>query len=220
MINSSIENIDLGIYRVAEFDLSLQKYINKITVNNDTGVSINEYQNKDKTLVKTEIASRQMASSTVIIEYKIVVKNEGNVPGYAKKIVDYIPDDLKFSAELNPNAYIGKDGNIYSEELSKTVINPGESKEITLVLSKKMTGENTGTVVNTAEIAEDYNILGLQDKNSTPGNKSEKENDLGSANVVITVRTGQIVIYTTLIISVLGILFVGIYSIKKYVIKN
>ena len=52
------------------------------------------------------------------------------------------------------------------------------------------------------------------------GNKSEKENDLGSANVVITVRTGQIVIYTTLIISVLGILFVGIYSIKKYVIKN
>lgn len=83
-----------------------------------------------------------------------------------------------------------------------------------------MTGENTGTVVNTAEIAEDYNILGLQDKNSTPGNKSEKENDLGSANVVITVRTGQIVIYTTLIISVLGILFVGIYSIKKYVIKN
>lgn len=220
MLNSSIENIDLGIYRVAEFDLSLQKYINKITVNNDTGVSINEYQNKDKTLVKTEIASRQMASSTVIIEYKIVVKNEGNVPGYAKKIVDYIPDDLKFSAELNPNAYIGKDGNIYSEELSKTVINPGESKEITLVLSKKMTGENTGTVVNTAEIAEDYNILGLQDKNSTPGNKSEKENDLGSANVVITVRTGQIVIYTTLIISVLGILFVGIYSIKKYVIKN
>ena len=83
-----------------------------------------------------------------------------------------------------------------------------------------MTGENTGTVVNTAEIAEDYNILGLQDKNSTPGNKSEKENDLGSANVVITVRTGQIIIYTTLIISVLGILFVGIYSIKKYVIKN
>lgn len=220
MINSSIENIDLGIYRVAEFDLSLQKYINKITVNNDAGVSINEYQNKNKTLVKTEIAARQMASSTVIIEYKIVVKNEGNVPGYAKKIVDYIPDDLKFSAELNPNAYVGKDGNIYSEELSKTVINPGESKEITLVLSKKMTGENTGTVVNTAEIAEDYNILGLQDKNSTPGNKSEKENDLGSANVVITVRTGQIVIYTTLIISVLGILFVGIYSIKKYVIKN
>ena len=75
-------------------------------------------------------------------------------------------------------------------------------------------------VVNTAEIAEDYNILGLQDKNPTPGNKSEKENDLGSANVVITVRTGQIIIYTTLIISVLGILFVGIYSIKKYVIKN
>lgn len=220
MIDSNIENIDLGIYRVAEFDLSLQKYINKITVNNDSGVFINEYQGKDKTLVKTEIAARQMASSTVIIEYKIVVKNEGNVPGYAKKIVDYIPNDLKFSAELNPNAYIGKDGNVYSEELAKTVINPGESKEITLILSKKMTGENTGTVVNTAEIAEDYNILGLEDKNSTPANKKEKENDQGSASVVITVRTGQIVIYTTLIISVLGILFVGIYSIKKYVIKN
>ncbi len=44
----------------------------------------------------------------------------------------------------------------------KTVINPGESKEITLVLSKKMTGENTGTVVNTAEIA-----VGLQHTRTT-----------------------------------------------------
>ena len=218
ILDADVNNIDIGIYETEKFDLSLNKYVSKVTVNNNSGVTTYDYNGKDKTLVKVDIPAKYMSSSTVIIEYKIQVKNEGEVPGYAKKVVDYIPDGLKFNTELNPKAYLGKDGNIYSEELADTIINPGESKEITLILTKKMTDTNTGTVVNEAEIAESYNELGLEDINSEPGNKDEKENDFGSASTIITVKTGQIVIYTTLIVGVIAMLAVGIYMIKKYVI--
>lgn len=218
--NEDINNIDIGIYETEKFDLSLQKYVNKITINNNAGVVTYDYTGQNKTLTKVDIPAKYMNESTVIIEYKLVVKNEGDVAGYARKIVDYLPNDLKFNSELNKQAYLGKDGNIYSEELAQTIINPGEIKEITLILTKQMTTENTGTIVNKAEIAEDYNDLGLEDVNSTPGNNNEKENDLAYANAIITVKTGQAAMYTALILGVIAILAIGIYTIKKYVIKN
>lgn len=218
--DANIRDIDIGLYLSPIFDLSLNKYINRVTVNNKQGVSAYEYVNQNKTLAKVDIPAKYIDESTAIIEYKIVVKNEGTVPGYAKKIVDYIPNDLKFNSELNPQAYLGKDGNIYSEELAQTIINPGESKEITLILTKQMTEDNTGTTSNKAEIAEAYNTLGIEDTNSKPANKNEKENDLGMANTIITVKTGQFIGYTTLTLTVIAILAVGIYEIKKYVVKT
>ena len=38
-------------------------------------------------------------------EYAITVKNEGEVEGYTKKIVDYMPKELEFSTELNNSWY-------------------------------------------------------------------------------------------------------------------
>ena len=218
--DGNIRDIDIGLYLTPTFDLSLNKYINKVTVNSGSKMTTYEYDNQNKTLAKIDIPAKQMATSTVILEYKIVVTNEGTVPGYAKKIVDYLPEDLKFSTELNSGAYLGKDGNIYSEELADTLINPGESKEITIVLTKKMTDTNTGTIINEAEIAESYNELGLTDINSEAGNKDEKENDLGAAKTIISVKTGEVVIYTTLIVAVITILAAGVYLIKKYVVKK
>ena len=218
--DGNIRDIDIGLYLTPTFDLSLNKYINKVTVNSGSKMTTYEYDNQNKTLAKIDIPAKQMATSTVILEYKIVVTNEGTVPGYAKKIVDYLPEDLKFSTELNSGAYLGKDGNIYSEELADTLINPGESKEITIILTKKMTDTNTGTIINEAEIAESYNELGLDDVNSEAGNRDEKENDLGAAKTIISVKTGEVVIYTTLIVAVITILAAGVYLIKKYVVKK
>ena len=76
----------------------------------------------------------------------------------------------------------------------------GESKELTLVLTKSMTENNTGLVNNTAEIAEAYNELGLADSNSTPGNKTQGENDMSSADVIISIKTGEKIFYITLIV--------------------
>ena len=65
---------------------------------------------------------------------------------------------------------------------------------------------NTGNVNNTAEIEESYNELGLQDSNSTPGNNASGENDIGSADVIVSIRTGGVVYMTIGIIAVIIVL--------------
>ena len=216
--SENLNNIDLGIYESDKFDLSLEKYISKITVNNKSGVKTYNYEDSPKVLAKIDIPAKRMVGSTVIIEYKIVIKNIGNAAGYAKKIVDYLPDDLKFNSELNPGAYQGTDGEIYIEELANTIIKPGESKEVKLVLTKQMTSQNVGTVVNKAEIAASYNEQGLENENSQA--KSENGSNAGVASGIISVQTGQVPMYTTLIVTVIAILMTGIYLIKKHVVKN
>ena len=64
-----------------------------------------------------------------------------------------------------------------------------------------MTEDNTGNVNNIAEIAEDYNIYGVSDTNSTPLNKAQGENDMSSADAIITVKTGEVFIYISVIIT-------------------
>lgn len=83
-----------------------------------------------------------------------------------------------------------------------------------------MTEDNTGIINNTAEIAESENAENIKDKDSTPNNKVQGEDDMSSANVLIGVRTGEEVIQITLGLVVLIILAVGIYLINKEVLKK
>ena len=80
-----------------------------------------------------------------------------------------------------------------------------------------MKESNTGLVNNTAEIAESYNELGLKDKNSTEGKKVKGENDMGSADLIISIRTGQVVTTVLLVISSIVILGVAVYYIRRLI---
>lgn len=95
------------------------------------------YAYNNASIAKIDTLRKRLNESNIIVEYKIVITNEGTIPGYAKKIVDYLPRDLKFNSELNTNWYIGNDGNIYNNQLANEEIQPGESKEITLILTKQ-----------------------------------------------------------------------------------
>lgn len=214
--DSNIYNIDIGLQDKMLFDLSLTKTISKITIKNSTGMKSYEYKNK--TLAKVEIASKDVNDTTAIIEYTIIIKNEGNLAGYVKNIVDYLPNDLKFSSESNKDWYIGMNGNLYNETLKNTLIQPGETKEVKLVVTKSMNDKNLGTINNTAEIAESYNDYGIEDIDSISGNKSSKEDDFGSADMLITLNTGTIIMYTGLGITMLAIIIVAIYMIKKKIL--
>ena len=218
--NSNIRDIDIGLYSAEKFDLRLDKYINKITLTTPTiGTRVDEYNN-DKT-GKVEILGRNAGKSSIVIEYKIVVTNEGAVPGYVKKIVDYLPEDVNFATDLNKDWYLSDNGNVYNASLENEKINPGESKEVTLLVTKKLTEESLGTVINNnAEIYEAYNELGLQDIDSTPGNKAENEDDMSEANVVLSIVTGKIILYTTLAIAVIAIIGFSAYIIKKRVLDK
>ncbi|MBR0427117.1 MAG: hypothetical protein IJK18_02815 [Clostridia bacterium] len=194
------------------FDLKLEKYVSKIAISNEDGNKT--YNFNDSELAKVEIRSKYLVGTKAIIEYKIKVTNVGDIAGYAKQIVDYKPTDLKFESKLNKNWYLS-DGKIYTKALSKTKIEPGETKELILILTKTLTATNTGLINNRAEITEDFNDLRVKDINSIPGNKNSEENDLGQANVILTISTGEKIqnIITNLFIIVLT-------GIMVYCIKN
>ncbi len=202
---SNVSDINIGLIELQNFDLKLDKYVSRILVQNSAGTTTREYN--QATMAKIEIDAKQMNGSNVIIEYQIVVTNVGEVAGYARNIVDYLPNDLTFRSELNKDWY-EKDNALYTSVLSNDIIQPGESRTITLTLTKTM-GEDNLVTRNNAEIYEAYNDLGLEDGNSTPGNHVSGENDMGSADVIVSVRTGG-VIYITIGVILAIILFTGI----------
>lgn len=208
-LEKNISNIDVGLILRSTFDLKLQKYVGKITVKNDSKTS--EYAQKENTtLAKAEIKSKNLSGSLVVIEYKIKVTNTGDVAGYARNIVDYMPSSLSFNSSLNSDWYISGN-NLYNTSLANTKIEPGESKELTLVLTKTMTDSNTGLVNNKAEITESSNELGIKDET----------NEKGSADVIISVSTGALVNYVATTIITLIVLAGLAYLVnKKYLSKK
>ena len=209
---NSIGNIDIGLVEAKKFDLSLSKTISKVTVSNAEGNKSIKYS--DTNLAKVEIKGKYLKGSVVLIEYKIKVTNNGELPGYAKKIVDNKPSDLKFNSKLNKDWY--QSGNtLYTTSLANTIIEPGETKEITLVLTKTMTESNTGLTNNKAEIEEYYNSQGVIDENSS------QYDDISGADLIISVSTGIAIRYIiiTLLIS-LTIATISYVIIKKVIKEN
>ena len=210
--NSNISDINIGLALLQNYDLKLDKYVSRIILQNSQGTTVREYQ--DETMAKAEIDAKQVNGTTAIIEYQIRVTNVGEVTGYARRIVDYMPNDLTFNSEMNKDWY-QTGSEIYTSVLSNEPIAPGETKTVTLTLVKSMTENNLGRINNRAEIAEDYNDLGLTDVNSIPGNQEQDENDLGSADVILSLRTGGVVYISIAIVAVVILSAVGIIIYKK-----
>ena len=211
--NGSISNIDLGLIKATIFDLALTKAITKVTVQTSNGTKSYDFDNTD--LAKVDINAKYLNGANVLVEYTFTVKNEGELEGYAKQIVDYMPKELEFNTELNKNWYKGNDGNLYTEELTDTSIAAGESKTVKLVLTKAMTETNTGIINNQAEISKDYNQAGVADQDSTPGDQDPKDDDMSSADLIIGVKTGETLIYISAIIAGIIAAIVIALIIKK-----
>lgn len=215
----SVSNIDIGFVLADTFDLKLDKSVTKITAQNKVGTNKAEFNNSK--LAKMDVAGKYISSTVIYVEYNISVSNTGDVAGYAKKIVDYIPEGMTFNSNLNSDWYTGTDGNLYTSSLAEVELKPGETRNLKLVLTKQMTEENTGIVNNNAEIYEDFNIYGISDKNSTPGNKVQNENDMSSADAMLTIKTGESLIYVSVIITsaILGAIVIFI-TYNKIVISK
>ena len=217
-LTSNIYNIDIGLVLNPKFDLSLTKTITKISVKTSKGTETYTYDNSK--LQKVEIPSKNLPGAIVTVEYAIKVTNSGAIAGYASRIVDYLSStDLKFNSETNTDWFLGTDGNIYNSSLGKKLLQPGESTELKLVLTKQVSESNTGLTSNTAEIYEAYNDEGLEDYNSTPGNKAQNENDLGQADIIIGPKTG-VFLYIGFAIGLMSIMAVAIYILNEKAIKR
>ncbi len=220
--NFKEDDIDKEYVKVQYFDLSLLKWVSKVittvdgqTTERDTGHTGLE---NPEPVVKEEINRKKLNSTTVKFGYTIKITNEGEIAGYAKEISDYIPEGLRFVAEDNPG-WTEVDGKVTTDLLANTLLQPGESAEVYILLTWINNSENMGVKINTAEISKDYNEYGVPDIDSTPNNKVPGEDDIDDAPVALSISTGgKTVIYFGLIGLTLALVIGGVVLIRKYVI--
>lgn len=217
--NIGAMSVDIGLVDKTNFDLKLEKTISSVTIKNDEGTKVHNYNDVKNS--KIEIRSKYYKSSVLDITYKFKVTNEGDIAGYVNKIVDYLPEDVQVVLNRSEGWYIGSDNGLYYNGLMEQEIKPGETKEFTLVLRKSLANGESVKLVNSAEIVEVTNNLGLLDRDSIENNKIENEDDFGTTDLIISVSTGHSIQYivTTLIIiimiSVIMMMFIKIKNTKK-----
>lgn len=240
---------DIEKVRIPIFDLSLLKWVTQSvvtvdgkTITTNTGFKPNKgltestgegirNNNEPEPIAKVELDKKKLNKTVVKFVYKIRVTNEGEIPGYATEVTDYIPEGLEFHVEDGNNKQYGwvksGDDKIVTRALETVLLNPGESKELEITFRWINSEKNLGQKINIAEISEDANDYNTDDIDSTPNNrenpyKEEQEDDDDFALVILSIKTGatQFMSYFTLITITLAIVGGGIILIKKYVLKS
>ncbi len=211
------DDLDKEKVHVGYFDLALQKDLIKAIVTE--GSSTKEIPTVNGELMKVEIHRKKVNSTIVKFVYHITIKNEGTIAGYAKEIKDYIPQGLQFVESDNKGWKANSENVITTEALANTLLQPGETATVEVVL-RWINGEsNLGLKTNVAEISKDYNDANdTDDIDSTPDNKKEGEDDIDEAPVILSISTGRAPMYIILSTTVLTIISAGVIMIKKYVL--
>ena len=121
---------------------------------------------------------------------------------------------------MNSGWYVGSDGNAYTNQLEDILIQPGETKEVKLILTKQMTENGNGIFNNAFEIAETYNEYAIEDIDSTPGNQAQDEDDMSKADLIIGIQTGGSMINLMIISTTLITVLIALYVIKIQIDKK
>ena len=214
---------DIEKVKVKYFDLALRKWVTQAIVIENGKEKVTETGHKaeddPEEVVKVEIEKSKISKVVVKFRYKIRITNEGEIAGYATEISDYIPEGLKFVAADNPD-WREVDGKIVTNKLANTLLQPGESAEVEVLLTWINGKDNMGLKVNVAEISEDKNDSNTPDIDSTPNNKKDGEDDIDDAPVILATKTGELINieYVILATGSLAILSIGVIFIKKYVL--
>ena len=157
-------------YQKQSFNLGITKSISEITLDGSSkGVG-------DGKNTKVEIHRKKINTADLEVKYKIVVSNTGEISGTAK-VIDALPSGYIVSSN-NPTYWTSSNVNLETQ----VELQPGESKELEVVL-KWVNGESSfGTGENIARITDINN----------PANYAEttqKDNE-DKATIVTSVETG------------------------------
>ena len=209
---------DIEKVRVQYFDLALRKWVAKAIVTQDgkeTVIETGHHAEDDpEDVVKVDLKKSKVDRAVVKFEYQIRITNEGEIDGYAKEIKDHIPEGLRFEQSDNPTWTQTGENVIVTDQLKDTLLKPGESAEVTVVLTWINSGSNLGVKVNIAEISKDHNDYETPDIDSTPNNFVPGEDDIDDAPVMLAIKTGSAIIaYITTAVFAGAIIILGV---KKF----
>lgn len=215
------DDIDTEKIKVKYFDLSLKKWVTASIVTYDGKTTVTETghtgDENPEPPAKVEIRGSRISKTTVKFRFNIKVTNEGEIAGYVKELIDYVPEGLKFVAEDNP-MWREEDGKVLTDQLKDVLIEPGQSETVEIVLTWINNKNNMGLKTNWAEIYKDENEYNSPDIDSTPGNNKPGEDDIDDAPVILSVVTGSAPTYITLALASITMLASGVILIKKFVL--
>ena len=219
---------DYDVIKVGYFDLALYKWVSTaiVTENGKTTEYPSKHTQDDKTnMVNVSIPKDKLNKVNVKFRYQVKVENEGTVAGYAKELKDHIPAGLIFKEEDNKDFgwKLQEDGTITTDYLKDTLLNPGDTAEVTVVLTWVNGANNLGQIINYAEISKDENEFDWPDIDSTPDNFKDtpKEDDEDGDVVMLQVRTGiDNIMFIIIGLVSMVIISGGVVGIKKFVINR
>ena len=221
------DDLDKEFIKVKYFDLALKKWVSRAIVTNQDGsqniIETGHTGDEDpEPPAKVDLGRQDINKVTVKFEFQIKITNEGEIAGYATEVTDYIPEGLRFIQEDNPLWYPREPLNgrerVGTQQLADTLLQPGESATISILLTWINDPNNMGLKTNIAEISQDYNDSHTPDIDSTPDNFTDGEDDIDDAPVMLTVALGDTQIYIGLGFVVVAMLTGGIWAIKRYVL--
>ncbi len=221
------DDLDKEFVKVKYFDLALKKWVSRAIVTNQDGsqniIETGHTGDEDpEPPAKVDLGRQDINKVTVKFEFQIKITNEGEIAGYATEVTDYIPEGLKFIQEDNPLWYPREPLNgrerVGTTQLADTLLQPGESATISILLTLINDPNNMGLKTNIAEISQDDNDSDTPDIDSTPDNFTDGEDDIDDAPVMLTVALGDTQIYIGLGFIIVAMLTGGIWAIKRYVL--
>ncbi len=215
----NIYNIDLGLVKVEQLNISVNQSISKISIIKGKQQSRNiDFK---ETMAKLELSNKELKDSTILVEYNIKATNYGDIAGYAKQIIEYIPEGMKFNSEMNPDWYMGKDGYLYTVNLSNEIINQGESKDIKLVLTKKMDKNEVGIIRGKTELKTSYSETGLAEIRAQSAKFVNSESDVSTSDLLITKEINiKAISIIGITIGIFALLVLVTYEVKKHIINK
>ena len=185
-------------YRKQTFNLSVNKQIDKITVN---GV---EHSLKED-LNQIDVVASKVQETDIVVTYKIIVSNPSEIEGTAL-VVENIPDFFRV-ADGTASEWTQTANKTLEAEVT---LQPGETKELIVVLNWIKNSSNFGLQINTVTLQ----------KVTNPANYEETDlsDNTSTAEVIFSVKTGGIdtsIVIGTALIVMLGALIITIYLKEK-----
>lgn len=185
------------------FDLKIEKQIKNVEVNTDGSISRITKKNADE-LVKVDLPKSKIEKTTLTVTYTIKVTNVGELDGYATGIADELPERMQLVE--GQDDWEVQNGVAILNKYSNTKLQPGESFEEDITLKIKLTNDDVGTKINSAEITTYYNDEGVKD--NTPDNIAKEP-------LLITVKTGEEQVIAISVVIALIAATTIVYVIKR-----
>lgn len=202
--NSNVNSINMGLIKLGNFDVSIEKSLSKVKTINPKGKEQNYSYDQGTKIGKLEVAAKNLVGTEVIIEYNIKISNLGESKAYISDLIDELPEGLELN-NSESNGWYEENGKIYYTNLNELEV--GQTIDIRLVATKKLTNDNLGITNNIVTI------------NATDANnvqESNMQNNISNAQLIIGTSTGRIVLNIIGIIVLLAIIGIGLFIIKKY----